>query len=34
MVLVWSLINLVIAFLYNLISDLIGGIEIKFGERR
>jgi hypothetical protein len=34
MVLVWSLINLFIAFLYNLISDVIGGIEVTLTERR
>jgi hypothetical protein len=34
MVLVWSLINVFIAFLYNLISDLIGGIEVTLAERR
>ncbi|MFB3737761.1 MAG: DUF3566 domain-containing protein [Candidatus Velamenicoccus archaeovorus] len=34
MVLVWSLINLFIAFLYNLISDVVGGIEVTLTERR
>jgi len=33
MVLIWSLINLFIAFLYNLISDVIGGIEVTLAER-
>jgi Transmembrane domain of unknown function (DUF3566) len=34
MVIVWSLINVFIAFLYNLISDLVGGIEVTLAERR
>lgn len=34
MVLVWSLINLFISFLYNLISDVVGGIEVTLTERR
>jgi hypothetical protein len=34
MVVVWSLINVFIAFLYNLISDLVGGVEITLAERR
>lgn len=34
MVLLWSLINVVVAFLYNLISDLVGGIEITLSEKR
>jgi hypothetical protein len=34
MVGIWSLINLFIAFLYNLISDVIGGIEVTLAERR
>jgi hypothetical protein len=33
MVIIWSLINLFIAFLYNLISDVIGGIEVTLSER-
>lgn len=33
MVVIWSLINLFIAFLYNLISDVIGGIEVTLAER-
>jgi Transmembrane domain of unknown function (DUF3566) len=32
--LIWSLINLFIAFLYNAVADLIGGIEVTLGERR
>lgn len=31
--LVWSLINLLVAFLYNLISDVVGGIEVTLAER-
>jgi hypothetical protein len=34
MVVVWSFINLVVAFLYNLISDVVGGIEITLAEKR
>jgi hypothetical protein len=34
MVVIWSLINVFVAFLYNLISDLVGGIEITLAERR
>lgn len=34
MVFVWSLINVFIAFLYNLISDLVGGVEVTLAERR
>jgi hypothetical protein len=30
---VWSLINVFVAFLYNLISDLVGGIEITLAEK-
>jgi hypothetical protein len=33
MVVIWSLINLFIAFLYNLISDVVGGIEVTLAER-
>ncbi len=29
---VWSVINVFIAFLYNLISDIIGGIEVTLAE--
>ena len=32
MVLIWSLFNLFIAFLYNLISDVVGGIEVTLAE--
>jgi Transmembrane domain of unknown function (DUF3566) len=34
MVVVWSLINVFVAFLYNLISDLVGGVEVTLAERR
>ncbi len=34
MVVVWSLINLFVAFLYNLISDIVGGVEVTLSERR
>ena len=30
---VWSLINVFVAFLYNLISDLVGGIEVTLAEK-
>jgi hypothetical protein len=30
---VWALINVFVAFLYNLISDIIGGIEITLAEK-
>jgi hypothetical protein len=34
MVVVWSLINVFVAFLYNLISDVVGGIDVTLSERR
>lgn len=34
MVILWSLINVFVAFLYNLISDIVGGIEVTLSERR
>jgi quinol-cytochrome oxidoreductase complex cytochrome b subunit len=34
MVFLWSLINVFVAFLYNLISDVVGGIEVTLAERR
>ena len=34
MVVLWSLINLFVAFLYNLISDIVGGVEVTLSERR
>ncbi len=34
MVILWSFINLFLAFLYNLISDVVGGVEVTLAERR
>jgi hypothetical protein len=34
MVVVWSLINVIVSFLYNLISDIVGGVEITLAEKR
>jgi hypothetical protein len=34
MVVVWTLINVFVAFLYNLLSDVVGGVEITLSERR
>jgi Transmembrane domain of unknown function (DUF3566) len=34
MVVVWSLLNVFVAFLYNLISDVVGGVEVTLAERR
>jgi hypothetical protein len=34
MVVVWTLINVFVAFLYNLLADLVGGIEVTLSERR
>jgi hypothetical protein len=34
MVVVWSLVNVVVAFLYNLISDVVGGVEVTLSERQ
>jgi hypothetical protein len=33
LVVVWSVINVFVAFLYNLISDIVGGIEITLADR-
>ncbi|MEX0991316.1 MAG: DUF3566 domain-containing protein [Actinomycetota bacterium] len=33
-VVIWSVINLLIALLYNLVSDVLGGIELTLVERR
>src|SRR6266545_354314 len=33
MVVIWSLINVFIALLYNLIAEVIGGIEVTLAER-
>lgn len=34
MVILWTLINVFVAFLYNLLSDIVGGIEVTLSERR
>ncbi|HET9722986.1 MAG TPA: DUF3566 domain-containing protein [Actinomycetota bacterium] len=34
LVVVGSVINVFVAFLYNLISDLVGGVEVTLAERR
>ena len=31
---VWSVINVLVVFLYNLVSDVIGGVEMTFVEKR
>ncbi len=33
-VLLWSLVTVFVVFLYNLISDVIGGIEVTLAEKR
>ncbi len=33
LVVIWSVINLLIALLYNLVSDVLGGIELTLVER-
>jgi hypothetical protein len=33
-VVVWSLVNVLISILYNLISDVVGGIQVTLAERR
>jgi hypothetical protein len=33
-VLVWSLVNLFVALLFNLVSDVVGGINLTLSERR
>jgi hypothetical protein len=33
-VVVWSFVNLFLAVLYNLISDVVGGIQLTLAERR
>ena len=30
---VWSVINVFVAFLYNLISDIVGGIDVTLAEK-
>jgi len=34
MTVVWALLNVLAAFLYNLISDVVGGVEVTLAERR
>lgn len=34
MVVFWTLINVFVVFLYNLLSDVVGGIEVTLSERR
>jgi Transmembrane domain of unknown function (DUF3566) len=34
MVVFWSLVKLMTAFMYNLISDLVGGFEVTLTERK
>ena len=33
-VIIWSLVNVFVAFLYNLISDVVGGIEVTLAQKR
>ena len=33
MVVIWSLINVFVAVLYNLVSDVVGGVEVTLGEK-
>jgi transmembrane protein DUF3566 len=33
-VVVWSLVNVLISVLYNLISDVVGGVQVTLAERR
>jgi hypothetical protein len=34
LVVLWTLINVFIVFLYNLLSDVVGGVEVTLSERR
>jgi hypothetical protein len=34
MVVLWTLINVFVALLFNLLSDIVGGIEVTLSERR
>jgi len=34
MVVLWTLVNVFVVFLYNLLSDIVGGIEVTLSERR
>ena len=33
-VVVWSLVNVLVSILYNLISDVVGGVEVTLAEKR
>lgn len=33
-VILWSLVNLFVALLYNLVSDVVGGIQVTLGEKK
>jgi Transmembrane domain of unknown function (DUF3566) len=33
-VVVWSVVNLFVTLLYNLVADVVGGVQITLGERR
>lgn len=33
-VVVWSLVNMLVSVLYNLISDVVGGIQVTLAEKR
>ena len=33
-VVVWSLVNMLVAVLYNLVSDVVGGVQVTLAERR
>ena len=33
-VFIWSLVNMLVVVLYNLVSDVVGGIELTLGETR
>jgi hypothetical protein len=34
MVVVAAILNLIVTFLYNLISDVVGGLEVTLSEKR
>ena len=34
LVVLWTLINVFIVLMYNLLSDIVGGIEVTLSERR
>jgi Transmembrane domain of unknown function (DUF3566) len=33
-VVVWSVVNLFVTLLYNLVADVVGGVQVTLGERR